>query len=122
MRVEAIDHIQLAAPVDCEATARWFFGELLGLTEIRKPASLSDRGGVWFEIGWQQLHIGTEEPFTPARKAHPALRVAADDMESLAARLSDAGVELAWDDAIPDTRRFYAQDPWGNRLEFVAAR
>ena len=120
MRIDGLDHVQIAAPAGCEPAARWFFGELLGLTEIEKPDPLRERGGAWFTIGSEQIHIGVEEPFAPARKAHPALRVA-DDLEALAARLSNAGVEVAWDDAIPDTRRFYAPDPWGNRLEFVAA-
>jgi predicted enzyme related to lactoylglutathione lyase len=73
---------------------------------------------VWFACGEaQQLHVGIEEPFAPARKAHPALAV--DDLDALAARLARAGVEVVWDDAIPGVRRFYAADPFGNRLELV---
>ena len=104
-----IDHVQLAAPPGCEDEARGFFGELLGLREVEKPASLAARGGVWFE----QLHIGVEEDFRPARKAHPAFVV--DDLDALAARIG----EVRWDDALPGVRRFYADDPWGNRLEFL---
>jgi len=104
-----LDHVQLAAPPGCEAEARRFFGEVLGLREVEKPPALAARGGVWFE----QLHVGVEEDFRPARKAHPAFVV--DDLDALAARLGD----VEWDDALPGTRRFYARDPWGNRLEFV---
>lgn len=91
VRVVALDHVQLAAPEGCELAARLFFGELLGLAEIRKPVALQAGGGVWFALGEQQLHIGVEEPFAPARKAHPALRVAAEALDELAERLSAAG-------------------------------
>jgi catechol 2,3-dioxygenase-like lactoylglutathione lyase family enzyme len=117
--ITGLDHVQIAAPPGCEVAARAFYGCLLGLREIPKPAALAERGGAWFALGDRvQLHIGVEEPFAPARKAHPAL--AAADLDALAARLSDAGIEITWDDAIPGVRRFYAPDPWGNRLELVA--
>jgi catechol 2,3-dioxygenase-like lactoylglutathione lyase family enzyme len=111
-----LDHVQLAAPSGCEPEARRFYGDLLGLTEVPKPAALAGRGGVWFE----QLHIGVAEPFTPARKAHPALRVTHEELDTLAERLALAGVEVAWDDALADVRRFYTEDPWGNRVELLA--
>ena len=119
MRIAGLDHVQLAAPPGAEDDARGFYGELLGLDELEKPEALRARGGVWFACGAQQLHIGIEEPFSPARKAHPALAVA--DLDALAGRLSQAGVEVTWDDAIPGVRRFYAADPFANRLELVAA-
>ena len=106
-----IDHVQVAAPPGCEEEARAFYGGVLGMREVPKPSSLAARGGVWFE----QLHVGVEEGFTPARKAHPAFVV--DDLDALAARIGD-GVQ--WDDAVPGVRRFYAHDPFGNRLEFLA--
>jgi catechol 2,3-dioxygenase-like lactoylglutathione lyase family enzyme len=120
--ITGLDHVQLAAPPGCEAAARAFYGGLLGLRELPKPAALAARGGVWFALGERhQLHVGVEEPFAPARKAHPALAVAPGDLDALAARLADAGVEVAWDGAIPGVRRCYVADPWGNRLELVAA-
>jgi catechol 2,3-dioxygenase-like lactoylglutathione lyase family enzyme len=115
-----IDHVQLAAPPGCEDEARRFYGELLGLPEVPKPPALRARGGVWFSAGQQQLHIGVEEPFGPARKAHPALLVAAGGLDALAGRLLAAGAPVAWDDAIPGVRRCYTADPWGNRLELLA--
>ncbi len=116
-RVSAIDHVQVAAPPGCEAEARRFYGEVLGLDEVEKPPSLARRGGVWFRVGAQQLHVGVETEFAPARKAHPAFAV--DDLDVLAARLGAAGVEVLWDDELPGVRRLYADDPWGNRLEFL---
>ena len=117
----SLDHVQLAAPPGCEAEARRYFGELLGLVEIEKPEPLRSRGGVWFGVGSQQLHVGVAEPFAPARKAHPALRVAPGDLDALAERLSAAGATVIWDDSLPGERRFFSADPWGNRIELLAA-
>jgi catechol 2,3-dioxygenase-like lactoylglutathione lyase family enzyme len=116
----AIDHVQLAAPAGCEEAARAFFGSLLGLAEISKPASLAARGGVWFAVGSQQLHIGVAAEFEPALKAHPAF-VASVDIDALAARLAAAGHEVRWDEDLAGVRRFFVSDPWGNRLEILAA-
>jgi catechol 2,3-dioxygenase-like lactoylglutathione lyase family enzyme len=116
--ISAIDHVQLAAPPGCEPAARLFFGGLLGLEEIEKPEALRERGGAWFRIGAQQLHVGVEAGFAPARKAHPAFSVS--DYDELLHRLASAGVEIREDDSIPGTRRCYVDDPWGNRIELLA--
>jgi catechol 2,3-dioxygenase-like lactoylglutathione lyase family enzyme len=118
--VVGLDHVQVAAPKGCEVEARRFYGELLGLPELDKPEPLRGRGGVWFAVGAQQLHVGVQEPFSPARKAHPALRVRAEEVDALALRLAEAGVEVIWDDELPDVRRFFSEDPWGNRIELMA--
>lgn len=114
-----IDHVQIAAPAGSEDAARRFFGGLLGLPEIEKPAELRARGGAWFSLGAQQLHVGIEEPFSPAVKAHPALRVERGRLDALAERLSGAGAVVTWDQALPGVRRFYTADPWGNRIELL---
>ncbi|HEV2425071.1 MAG TPA: VOC family protein [Terriglobia bacterium] len=113
----AIDHIQIAAPQGCEIAARQFYGFVLGLEEIEKPFRLQARGGCWFRCGSQQLHVGVERDFRPARKAHPAFRAA--DIEALRERLRSQDVKMTEYEALPGVRRFYADDPWGNRLEFV---
>jgi catechol 2,3-dioxygenase-like lactoylglutathione lyase family enzyme len=122
MMVLGVDHVQVAAPPGCEPAARRFYGELLGLPELNKPPALQARGGAWFACGAQQLHVGVSEPFTPATKAHPGLRVAAAELEALAARLQASGHDVSWEEAIPGVRRFYTADPWGNRLELLADR
>ena len=113
-----IDHVQLAAPPGCEDEARRFFGELLGLEEVEKPEPLRARGGVWFRVGAQQLHVGVDPAFAPARKAHPAFAVTGYD--TVVARLRTAGIDIADDDLIPGVRRCYIADPWENRIELVA--
>ena len=114
MRVTGIDHVQVAAPAGCEEDARSFYGGLLGLEELPKPEALAARGGCWFRAGSSELHVGVEEPFAAARKAHPGFVV--DDLGALRSRLAAAGVAL--DD---EGWRFYAHDPFGNRLEFRPA-
>lgn len=76
MSVVGLDHVQVAAPRGCEAEARRFYGTILGLVEVEKPETLRGRGGVWFRCGEQQLHVGVDDAFAPARKAHPAFCVA----------------------------------------------
>jgi catechol 2,3-dioxygenase-like lactoylglutathione lyase family enzyme len=112
-----LDHVQLAAPPGGEDEARRFYGSLLGLEEIPKPEAMRASGGVWFRIGVGELHIGIEEPFTPARKAHPGLRVEPDELDRFASRLAGAGAPVDWDDRHPGVRRFYTADPFGNRIE-----
>ncbi|MGB6500060.1 MAG: VOC family protein [Thermoplasmata archaeon] len=112
-----LHHIQLAAPPDSEATARAFSVDLLGMTEIPKPAHLARRGGIWLELNGSQLHIGIDPRFQPADKGHPAFELA--DLDGLRRRLVAAGVETWEDETLPERRRFYARDPFGNRLEFL---
>jgi catechol 2,3-dioxygenase-like lactoylglutathione lyase family enzyme len=117
--VVGLDHVQVAAPRGCETEARRFYGSLLGLVEVEKPESLRGRGGVWFRCGEQQLHIGVEDGFVPARKAHPAIRAVGGELDVLAESLQDAGQQVLWDEALTGIRRFYSQDPWGNRIELL---
>ena len=120
MTTAALDHVQIAAPAGCEAEARRFYGDLLGLPEVPKPEPMRSTGGVWFSLGAQGLHIGIEADFAPARKAHPAIRVSPEALDSLASALGAAGELVKWDERLPGMRRFYTQDPWGNRLEVLA--
>lgn len=121
VQIIGLDHVQVAAPIGCEGDARLFYGELLGLSELEKPEALRARGGVWFACGAHQLHVGVTQDFSPAMKAHPALRVSPADLDPVAERLTEAGSDVQWDDTIPGTRRFYTADPWGNRIELIGA-
>jgi catechol 2,3-dioxygenase-like lactoylglutathione lyase family enzyme len=113
-----IDHVQLAMPPGEEQKARTFYGNLLGMTELPKPAELAKRGGCWFESGGVQIHLGVESDFRPAKKAHPVLRCR--DYAALVQRLRDAGIEVAEPHDIPGVSRCHVHDPFGNRIELVS--
>jgi catechol 2,3-dioxygenase-like lactoylglutathione lyase family enzyme len=125
MTLEGIDHVQVAAPPGCEDAARAFYGGLLGLEEIPKPPLLEARGGCWFRVGAQELHVGVTEGFTPAGKAHPGLLAATrEGLHDLVGRLEAAGIGVDWADAaeLEGRERFHVRDPWGNRVEVVGPR
>lgn len=117
MKISAIDHVQLAMPAHEEEKARSFYNGILGLQEVAKPEKLAKRGGVWFELDNVRVHLGVEENFQPARKAHPAFRV--EGWEALIARCQAAGYEVVMDELIPGVRRAYVHDPFGNRIELI---
>ena len=112
-----IHHVQLACPPGTEAELRGFYSGVLGLEEIAKPTVLAARGGCWFRGHGIELHLGVEKDFRPARKAHPGLLV--EGLDEWAQRLQAAGYPVAYDDDFPGMRRFYSEDPHGNRLEFL---
>lgn len=117
MSIVGVDHVQLAVPARSEDELREFYGGLLEMTEVAKPAGLAGRGGCWFAAGPVMLHLGVQEPFVPARKAHPALVV--DDLDALQARLEAAAYACVRSDGeIPGVRRFHTHDVVGNRVEF----
>jgi len=116
MTIRGIAHVQLAITPGGEDKARAFYQGLLELPEVPKPESLRDRGGVWFACGAQEIHCGVEEPVADTRR-HPALLT--DGLDALKARLASAGIGTETDRQLPGYRRFYAWDPFGNRLEFL---
>ena len=118
--ITGIDHVQLAMPRGEEAAARGFYAGLLGMTEVPKPPVLAARGGCWFQSGTAVIHLGIEEPFAPARKAHPAFLV--ENLDALEGSLSGTGLQCSRADGeVPGVRRFYVHDPFGNRVEFQQA-
>jgi len=120
--VRDIHHVQITIPPgsEAEAEARRFYGDLLGLREVAKPAALAGRGGLWFEIGTRQLHLGVEaeDHRTPSR-AHVAWEVR--DLPAWRDRLEAAGAVPIESVPIPGARRFETRDPFGNRIEFIEA-
>jgi catechol 2,3-dioxygenase-like lactoylglutathione lyase family enzyme len=120
MTILGLDHVQLAYPPDGEPAARAFYGDLLGLTEVPKPEPMRARGGMWFETGSTQIHLGVEPGFRPSAKMHPALIVS--DLDALVARLLAAGHEWKPSDELPGTRRGHTKDPFGNRIELIEAK
>jgi catechol 2,3-dioxygenase-like lactoylglutathione lyase family enzyme len=117
IRVVSLDHVQLAMPAGGERAAEEFYCGVLGLGVLPKPEPLASRGGRWFDSGEVQVHLGVEDDFRPARKAHPALRV--DGFDELIAALDGAGVPWRRDEDLPGVRRVYVEDPFGNRIELI---
>jgi catechol 2,3-dioxygenase-like lactoylglutathione lyase family enzyme len=114
----ALDHLQVAMPRGEEAAARNFYGVILGLAEIPKPPPLTARGGVWFQCGPHQLHLGVEDDFRPAKKAHPAFVV--DDLDAIQQALGAGGFPVVLDPvALAGSRRLFTEDPFGNRVELT---
>jgi catechol 2,3-dioxygenase-like lactoylglutathione lyase family enzyme len=118
-RLVALDHVQLAMPPGAEDQAEAFYAGLLGLDRVPKPEPLAQRGGCWFSNGDVVIHLGAEEGFRPARKAHPAVVV--DQLDDLTAHLVAAGCEVRPDHEMPGVRRSYVDDPFGNRIELIDA-
>ena len=113
-----LDHVQLAMPRGREQEARAFYSGLLGLTELTKPVELQGRGGVWFQCGALQLHLGVEESFLPAKKAHPALLV--KDYEALLELLRSSSCPVRPDSEQHGVTRAFTEDPFGNRIELIS--
>ncbi len=116
--IVSLDHVQLAMPPEKENEARRFYVDVLGMTEVQKPAALSSRGGVWFASRGAQLHLGVENDFKPGRKAHPALRCR--NYGALKIRLIEAGyavTEAA--ELFLGSGHAYVFDPFGNRIELI---
>jgi predicted short-subunit dehydrogenase-like oxidoreductase (DUF2520 family)/catechol 2,3-dioxygenase-like lactoylglutathione lyase family enzyme len=116
--LRAVHHVQLAMPKGQESKAEDFYHRVLGMQRLAKPPHLQARGGCWFRDGEVELHLGVEEPFQPARKAHPALEV--ENLEELRSRLTIEGIDIVVDSQLNSHARFYVSDPFGNRLEFIA--
>lgn len=112
-----LHHVQLAIPRGGEDRARSFWGGILGMTELVKPPGPAARGGCWFRSGGLEVHLGVQEPFSPATKAHPGILV--DSLDDVMEALAQAGCEPRPDDAFPGFTRCYADDPFGNRIEFL---
>jgi catechol 2,3-dioxygenase-like lactoylglutathione lyase family enzyme len=116
--VYALDHVQIAMPTHGEPAARRFYGDLLGLKELSKPPNLAARGGLWFQCGPLQVHLGVEADFRPAGKAHPAFLV--HDLAKVREALDTAGHTVTLDpEPSPGVERIFTTDPFGNRIELV---
>ncbi len=114
----SLHHVQIAIPSGGEDHARWFFGELLDLEEVEKPANLRARGGVWFQTANLQLHLGVDSAFTPATKAHVAFEFT--DLDQVRTRVAKAGIIIIEDEPLSGYERFYVADPFGNRIECLS--
>ncbi|MES1196319.1 MAG: VOC family protein [Steroidobacter sp.] len=120
MRVVAIDHVQLSMPAGEEGRAREFYEDILGLKQIPKPAELAVRGGAWFENDSVKVHLGVEQDFRPARKAHPAFVI--EDLRGLIRLLNNKGYAITPAESMGDIERVHVNDPFGNRIELMTVK
>jgi len=119
--IVGLDHAFITIPKGGEDDARRFYGALLGLDEIARPEGLQEGGGVWFQAGGQELHLGSDDGHEATKRPHPGFRVeSVTALEELAHRVEAAGVETEWDERIEGRKRFYLRDPFGNRVELLA--
>jgi len=112
-----LDHVQLAMPDGGEEAAEAFYSGVLGIPRVPKPAVLAARGGCWFERPGLRVHLGVEEGFRPAHKAHPALAVTG--LDAFVAGLRARGVEVRPGDGVEGMAQAYVDDPFGNRIELI---
>ncbi|MCL6443029.1 MAG: glyoxalase [Alicyclobacillus sp.] len=114
-----LHHMQIAIPRNSEDECRTFYTEVLGLTEVPKPPVLAAKGGLWYRVGNLELHLGSDDDFRPAKRSNPSITVA--NLDVIAEKLTQAGVEFTWDTNYPGHRRIHTFDNFGNRLEFFEA-
>jgi catechol 2,3-dioxygenase-like lactoylglutathione lyase family enzyme len=119
--IVGLDHAFLTIQEGGEDETRRFYGDVLGLEEIQRPEGVQRSGGVWFQAGGAELHLGTDDAHLPPKRPHPGFRVGGSaDLDELAERLTSNRFDVKWDDRIEGRRRFYTRDPFGNRLELLA--
>jgi catechol 2,3-dioxygenase-like lactoylglutathione lyase family enzyme len=116
VRINRLNHVQVCIPRGAEEEAREFYGRLLGLKEVEKPAALRENGGLWFEVADIQLHVGVEDAVAPSKR-HPAFEV--EDVPGVRRYLDGHGVRTKDERDVPGMRRFSFFDPFGNRIEFM---
>ena len=116
--VTQLHHVNVTVPAALETAAKEFYGSLLGLKQVPKPAA-ARQNGAWYQIGDNQLHLSVEdEPAGPLSERHICFRVA--DLKASEDRFRAGGVEIISDPRpVPGTVRFYVRDPAGNQLEIV---
>ncbi|MBA3789596.1 VOC family protein [Patescibacteria group bacterium] len=119
IQIKRLDHVQLAIPIGGEERAREFYGGILGLAEVEKPAELKKNGGLWYEVAGIGLHLGAEEPQARSKR-HPAFKV--ENLEAVRAYLKENGAEIKEEVQIEGIERFSFYDWFGNRIEFFEQR
>ena len=120
-RVVALSHVNVTVPADAETAAKEFYGTVLGMRELPKPAGTRQNVGAWYELGGVQLHLSVEENVTNALSDRHVCCVVAD--VAIAERhLRDSGVAIISDARpIAGVNRFYVRDPGGNLIEITEA-
>jgi catechol 2,3-dioxygenase-like lactoylglutathione lyase family enzyme len=111
----SLHHAQVFYPPGEEAKARDFYGKRLGLREIERPSTLSERDGLWYEAPPGHVHLSADDDLGLHPRRHFALRV--DDLDAMRNRLREGGARFEEATSIPGWRRCYVFDPFGNKIE-----
>ncbi len=120
-RLLALNHVNVTVPAEAESAAKHFYGVILGLQEIPKPAGTRQNLGAWYELGGVQLHLSVEDEVTNAASDRHVCYVLADIVEA-ERHLRYAGTEIIPDPrSVPGVKRFYVRDPGGNLIELSEA-
>jgi catechol 2,3-dioxygenase-like lactoylglutathione lyase family enzyme len=115
--ITALHHVNVTVPAELENAAKEFYGAMLGLRQIPKPAT-SRQSGAWYQIGNTQLHLSVEDEEQSLSSRHVCFTVS--DLREAEGRFREAGVEIIADPRPnPDAPRFYVRDPGGNMLEIA---
>lgn len=116
INIKRLNHVQICIPTGKENEARQFYTDIIGLTEIPKPAELISNGGLWYQIADIQFHIGTENEINKSKR-HPAFEVT--DIKDARIHLENRGVTIKEETQIHGQIRFSFIDPFGNRIELM---
>jgi catechol 2,3-dioxygenase-like lactoylglutathione lyase family enzyme len=100
--------------------ARTFYGGVLGLDERPLPEAVDPTRFLWFHLGDRlDLHLHVLDSVDPPAVRDHFCVVVDEPLETLRARLADAGVETDAPAERIDARCFYCRDPFGNLIEFA---
>jgi len=112
-----LQHVSSPFPASEREAIRSFYGDLLGLTELPVPTTLSHMDLVWFSAGsGLELHFF---PGAPDRNADRHFCLDVTDLAGTRQRLIEHGGEPYDDIPIPGRPRFFCRDPVGNLVEFT---
>ena len=118
LMVTTLHHVNVTVPAELEAAAKHFYGSLLGLKQIPKPAT-SRQSGAWYELGEAQLHLSVEDE-ARGQSGSGHICFAISDLAEAEQKFREAGVEIIADPRPnPNSARFYVRDPGGNLLEIA---
>jgi catechol 2,3-dioxygenase-like lactoylglutathione lyase family enzyme len=118
-KVTALHHAAITVPTERLEEARRFYSDVIGLRETERPEAELGRPGIWYGFGATELHIQCRGGAPPADSDyHPALIV--DDLSGLRDRIEASGATTEDAPMLMGRRRFFARDPFGNRIEFMS--
>lgn len=114
LNLTGVHHVSIVV-TDVERSRR-FYGSVLGLREIARPATF-DFFVVWYDLGGQHIHLIPREQGDVVSPRHFALHVG--DAKTAREHFARLGVPTRETSTIPGCDRFFVNDPDGNLIEFM---